>query len=308
MTRYRVAADRTLEEEGKLSFQTTGLGTGRASTMYISSERAYTMDAGNMKLIEWNPTTMSLTGNVVDISAMRRAGLPASIGPAIKVGAKWMAPIYWEDFDKRIIYAGSGVIVVDPAGGAPTLIENTQLGGAFRINADAAGNAFVLAVTGGDVRLIGKAVDANGTQLATKPSSGMLRLPAGASQFDADSLVAVESVTGSLFMWALFRLDASTLLAQVYAKDGATPTPQTFDSLTDFVWVKIDIATHAVTPVPELGRGGRSNVGDYVIDGTRYVQAANADGSATVYAVSSTGIAPAFPVASGDVWFFQRLR
>ncbi len=310
MTRYSVSDDLALVEDGQLSFAGVGLGTGRYHTAYLTPERAYVMDSAEWRLIEWNPTTMELTGEVIAIDYAEKAELPfGAIGPPARVGDRLVSPIYWEDFDNLILYPGSGALVIDAASSEPpAFIEDPRVGGAFRAIADDSGDAYVTGVVGGDLRLFGSALGGGAL-----PASGLLRIPAGEQTFDPDYLVDVETITGSIGAWAIHRIDDTTLLAQIY--DPEAPDPADVDAYaesTDFIYVLIDTAEETFAPVEELARGGRGNAGDHVVDGRLYVQTSRGTGEdqfeTVVYAVSPDGVEESFTVPSGDVWHLQRIR
>jgi hypothetical protein len=305
IARYRVAADLALVKDGEVSFAGVGLGTGRYSNAYLSPERAYVLDSGGWRLIGWNPTAMTLTGEIISIDNMAKHALPSGqISPAVQVGSRLVAAISWADFGNLVTYPGSGVIVLDPASpAAPAFIEDARVGGAFRVTADASGDAYVTGVVGGDVHMFGTVLGG-----APSPTSGVLRLPAGQSAFDPSYLVDVEAITGSKGVWAIHRIDATTLLAQILDPDVASlATVVDYNASKDFEYALINTAAGTWTKLASPPKGGRGNAGNHVVDGVLYIQISDTTGS-TAYAVSPTGITAAFTVPSGDVWHLQRVR
>jgi hypothetical protein len=310
MTRYRVSDDLALVEDGQLSFAGVGLGTGRYHSAYLTAERAYVMDSAEWRLIEWNPTTMELTGEIVPIDFAEKTELPfGAIGPAARAGDRLVSPIYWQDFENLVLYPGSGALIIDPASTEPPVfVEDARVGGAFRSVADDAGDAYLIGTVGGDLRLFGSAL--GGGDL---PASGLLRIPAGEQAFDPDYAVDIEAITGSIGAWAVHRIDDTTVLAQVYDPEAADPADiDAYADSTDFVYVLIDTEKGTFEPVEELARGGRGNAGDHVVDGRLYVQTSRGTGEdqfeTVVHAVSPEGIEESFTVPSGDVWHLQRIR
>ena len=67
------------------------------------------------------------------------------------------------------------MLVIDPQhGSAPALLEDSRLGGAYRVYAGTDGNAYVAGSVSGDTRLFGSALGG-----APLPESGLLRINAG---------------------------------------------------------------------------------------------------------------------------------
>lgn len=310
MTRYAVSSELELVEEDKLSFATTGIAANRFSSVYLAPERAYLMDSTGWNLIGWNPSTMTLTGENISILGMSHSeftGSTGQISPAVKVGDRYLAAVYWENFATSTIYPGSGVIVIDPTQAtlAPTLIEDPRLGGGFRVAAEG-DDAYLMGVTDGAARLLNRVY--NGGAM---PASGMLKLAAGASAFDAAYQIDLEAITKAPFAWAIHRLSATRLLVQIYDPADAPPKDTTeYASSTNFIFGVIDTEAKTFTAIPTttLPKGGRANAGNYVIDGKVYIQLSNDTGS-QAYAVATDGtITPAFPVPAGDVWHLARIR
>jgi hypothetical protein len=307
MTRYTVTADLKLQQDGKFSFAGVGLGTGRYSSVYVAPDRAYVMDSTGWRLIGWNPTTMALTGETISIDYMAHHEVPTGqIGPAVQVGDRLMAAIYWEDFTNLVLYPGSGALVIDPdapAGTMPTFIEDARLGGAFRFTADTNGDAYMTGVTDGAVRLFGTAYGGGAL-----PTSGLIKLPSGSVAFDPSYLVDVEAITQAKAVWAIHRLTATKLLVQVLDPAKPVPTnPTDYANSAEFIFGMVDTEAKTFTPVDTLPRGGRANSGNHVVDGKLYIQLSNATGSVS-YAATTDGVTQAFPVPAGDVWHLQRIR
>lgn len=310
ITRYKVNADLSLAVDGDvLSLAGTGLGTGRYDSAYIAPDRAYVMDSGGWRLIGWNPTTMKLTGEVISIDYMKKGDLLGAISPAVQVGSRVMAAVSWEDTDADVlkIYPGSGLLVIDPAAsGPPAFIEDPRIGGAYRVTADANGDAFLTGITSGLIELAGTT-----TTGAAMPGSGILRLPAGATQFDPSYFVNVEAITGTKAVGAIHRISDTALLAQIY--DPAAPAPTTTDDLgtAQYIYVLIDTTARTFAPVANLTRGVVGNSGNHVVDSTLYIQSSiitRTSYETTAYAVASGGVQTAFTVSGGDLWHLERVR
>lgn len=310
ITRYKVNADLSLVIDGDvLSLAGTGLGDGRYSSAYVAPDRAYVLDSGSWRLIGWNPTTMKLTGEVISIDYMKKGDLLGAISPPVQVGGRVMAAVSWEDTDPDTlkIYPGSGLMVLDPASsGPPAFIEDARVGGAYRVTADANGDAFLTGITSAAIELKGAT-----TSGAAMPGSGVLRLPAGTSQFDPSYFVDVEAITGTKAVGAIHRIGDTALLAQVY--DPAAPAPATLDDLSQpqYIYVLIDTTARTFAPVSNLAKGIVGNSGNHVVDRELYIQSSiitRTSYETTAYAVTPSDVGAAFTVSGGDLWHLERVR
>lgn len=309
ITRYRVSNDLKLVKDGEVSFANKGLATERYHSAFLTPDRAFLLDGHEARLIEWNPTTMKLSTQAdIAVSFMDKAEVPNSIvfGVPARVGNRVVTPLYWQNFDTGIMYAGTGAAIVPDATNPalPVLAEDTRIGGAFRAIGNAAGDVYVVGYVGGDTRAFGTIVG------GAAPHSGVLKIAAGATEFDPDYFIDVEAITGSTGIANVHVLDDKHILVQIL--DPATPFPTTEDGYlnsTDFVWKMIDTTTKTATDVPELARGGRANGGSHIVDGKLYIQYRDDAGNAIVKRIDADGsFHDAFTVQSGDLWHLERIR
>jgi hypothetical protein len=311
MTRYIVTADGALQADGDpLSFASYALADARFSDAFIAADTAFLLDSTGWRLIPWNPTTMKLAGEPIDISAMKKGALPGAISVAVQAGGRFIAAVSWAQTDSSmplVTYGGSGVIVYDPAANPVLqLVEQAKVGGGFRVTAADDGDAYLTGVVGGDMHLFGTVFDG-----APAPTSGIVRLPAGATAFDLDSVVDVEAITRTKGVGAVHRLSETAVLAQILdpAFTALPAKASDFVALKHFFYVLIDPETQTVTRVPEIDEGGLANAGNHTVDGKLYIQQANAAGTGSVvYSVAGTTIGQAFTVPAGDLWFMARIR
>lgn len=320
ITRYCVAADRTLAPDGEVSFGNLALtAPGRLNNAFLANDRAYLFDPEKWRMLGWNPSTMELNGEAIAIDNMKKdATLPGQISAPVRVGNRLISAISWSDTNNSQLktYPGSGVMIIDLASPTtPQLIEDPQLGGAFRVVADPTGNGdvYVVGVLNGAMRLFGKTLGGDPNMPPQVPDSGVIRLAAGATAFDGGSFKSLEGYTGTQGAWAVHLVDKTTLLTQVY--DPAIMTKPAdalaFQRSTDFVFGFVDLANAAnnFEPVAALPRGQGANAGNHIVDGKLYIQVAKADQSgAEVFAVSGKTITKAFEVPAGDVFFLQRFK
>lgn len=99
--RYAVAADRTLVEEGELSFAAYGVAsTAFWNAIWVSADKAY-MANGQGVYVIWNPSTMAITGTMpypTFDEIPDRLLRPASTDRGVVVsGNRLYHPYYWTD-------------------------------------------------------------------------------------------------------------------------------------------------------------------------------------------------------------------
>lgn len=309
MTRYSVSDTLELVEEETFSFALAGLGTGRVRNAYVSATQAYALDAVEWRLIEWNPTTMQLTGREIDVSSFARTDLDGFFGKPITAGGRVYAPVGWSDEDNLVLYPNMGVMLLDSSA-TPTLIEDERVGGGFLLYATPDGTVYAPGVVGGNYLRFGMASDGGAL-----PPSGILRILPGASTFDPSYSVNVSQITGSPGVWAIHRIDATHVLAQLW--DPATPidtiaTADDYISASNFIYVLINTETRTFETVTSIPRGGIGNSFDNVVDGTLYIQTsvsvAGGGSQSSVHRLTATGTVEAFTVPSGDLWHLERVR
>jgi hypothetical protein len=312
MSRFSVSDALELVEEGAFSFQNTGLGSGRVRNAYLSPTRAVAMDAQDWRLIEWNPTSMELTGVETSIEHFAKEGLPDGfIGNARRVGDKLIAQVAWNDYENLITYPGLGaLLVIDGNDGPPALIEDERVAGGFLVYGDEQGNAYLPGVIGADLTLFGSA---HGGGLL--PASGMVRISVGGMTFDEDYFVDVSAISGSPGVWAIHRIDETHLLVQLWDPEAPIDSLTSADdyySASEFIYGIVDIEAQTFESIDSIPRGGTGNAYDHVVDGVLYVQTSIelGDGQfeSSVHRVTPTGTAEAFTVPGGDLWHLERLR
>lgn len=310
MTRYRVTDDRVLEEDGSFSFTPTALAALRFNSIYVSATRAYLMDSSGWRLIGWDPTKMELTGEIISIAFMNHDPLPGSFSVPVQVGNVFMAAVSWVDASATVLttYPGSGILVFDPASSdPPKLVTDARIAGGFRITADANGDAFLTGITSGVIHRFGKTSDGS-----AMPTSGVVRLPAGQTTTDPGYLDDVEAITGTVSVGAIHRINDTTLLAQIFDPAAAVPTALAdFTRAAQYMYVLIDTTGKTFAQVDGLTKGVTGNSGNHVVDGKLYFQISTITASSyetDTYATSPTGVAPAFHISGGDLWFMGRIR
>lgn len=118
VTRYSVDEDRTLVEEGSISFLNSGAGTAAFwNNLIVSPTKAYLFVIAEREIVVWDPSQMEITktislpglddreGQPLDDSAMDRS--------AIVRGSRAYIPLIWGDYDEFSFSDDSAILVID---------------------------------------------------------------------------------------------------------------------------------------------------------------------------------------------------
>lgn len=306
MTRFTVNAENQLVEGARFSFQDTGLGVRRFHTAFISKTQAYTIDNVGWRLIEWNPTSMELTGREVPLDYLQKEGLPdTQIAPPVRVGDRLIGGIMWENAEDKVVYPGAGGLIFDLSGDAPTLVEEPHVGGVYKVS-DSEGAGYFSGIVYGSALF--RSVFGGGKM----PVSGLVRIGQGAQEFDSEYLVDLSEITGSPSVYGVHRIDDGHTLVQMFDPESPTDIYETEDDFmgaSEYIYGLVDNEARTWKRIDEIPKAGAGNSLSHVVDGTLYVQAYDLSGEAAlIYAVDAGGVTPAFSIPSGDLWYVNRLR
>jgi hypothetical protein len=117
LLRYNVDASDRLVKVGELSFAGVGVTTISSSHIYVVDKtKAYVFDPAGLRMIVWNPSTMTLTGKQIDLAAIAAEGYRPNVileyMGARKRGDELIAPVSWQDQDGNSRFA-SGLVVIN---------------------------------------------------------------------------------------------------------------------------------------------------------------------------------------------------
>jgi hypothetical protein len=310
ITRFTVSDDLELIEGASFSLQGFGLPAVRFHNVYLSAQRAYLVDRIGLRLIEWNPTSMALTGNELSVDYIAKPGMPdISISPPVQVGSRIISSIAWEDSENQMIYPGTGALLFDPESSEPPeLVEDARLAGAYKVNDDGA-DAYVSGVA------YAHAVYSTTPSGEPIPPSGVLRIANDEPRFDASYLIDLTAMTGSPGIYGIHRVDERFLLVQMF--DPGTPldayaTHDDFFAAPEYIYGLVDTQEMSWRLVDTIPKAGAGNTLDHIVDGRLYVQAYEEISpdveDAIIYEASPGGVEEAFRVPSGDLWYLKRIR
>ncbi|MEO0325367.1 MAG: hypothetical protein AAF447_20595 [Myxococcota bacterium] len=288
-------------EAAELSF--AGLGVSRFTDLilFASEERAFLIDTIFQDLvIEWNPTTMLITGS--GDAGLRRDDLDTNAGRFTRVGERFFIPVSWTSFSGGF-EATAAVAVLDLADAdGLTLLEDPRCA--------ATSDLFLV-----DGRV--HAVQDNVGGLATialpegegPPPPCVLRLDEAGAAFDPSYLVDLRALTGFPHVSGAVSLGDGTFVTHVYTSDIDPRGLSLFDVLGNALWQRaiVDLRAETATLEPELAPAGISAVG-WVVDGSYLVPRADADGTgSTLYALTPGGPFELLSVP-GEFFRVERLR
>jgi hypothetical protein len=119
LIRYQLDANNQLVRGAELSFAGVGMTSLSGGHVYVVDEtKGYVFDPAGPRIIVWNPQTMLLTGEQIDLAAISRPGWTPNINlglvnlGAIRRGQELLIPLNWQDQDGNSRYA-SGLLAID---------------------------------------------------------------------------------------------------------------------------------------------------------------------------------------------------
>ncbi|MEM9069290.1 MAG: hypothetical protein AAGE52_12325 [Myxococcota bacterium] len=237
VTRYRVTNDLLLEEEGRLSMAGLGFTTFRVLFVFLSPERAYYIDTQQQQVVRWNPREMVLDGTVPLEGIDRGEQFEFQITGLQRVEDRIFLPIAWTDERALELVRSVAVVVLDAATGETEGVFEDE-------RCVAAGGSF--ATSNGDLYVIGDNDDGRFSVLGDDdlPPPCLLRVRAGADDFDPDYYVDLRELTGAPEVGHLVGLPDGTAATRVLSGDldlsmVDDPFELTFAEVWD--WVLFDV-------------------------------------------------------------------
>lgn len=305
VTRYAVAADGTLREEGRLSFGNFGLTSGsldKWTVTFISPTKAYLFDHKDATHIIWNPTTMEIRGEIKADPQFFRAELPdVESSPAVVRGNRMFRSVFWADY-KTATYSTDHLLAVYDVESDKLLelVKETRCPAPGNlVHEDEAGNAY----------FSNWIWPIAGTLMRGAPKSCVLRLPAGSDRYDPNWTLSYAEVAGgregAMFSYLLSGKALISIFHHERTSFDATTDPWKYAGNPVWQIWNLDLETKAVSPV----EGIDFNAGAFtpVQFGARsFVMVPGKDWAETqVYEVKSGRATPAFKVRGWSYQFVQ---
>lgn len=293
-----------LQKQDEVSFANFGvtstLGGGRNVIQFVDEDRAYYFDNQNLQVIAFDPVAMT-TGDAFSIDGLAVEGQDHALNFIHRDGDRFIITArYWDLADETTTSLVRAAIV-DSTNDSVTYIEDTRCGDIAFDATDADGNLYLGSHPGHAVYM------AAGLDGEDPPPQCILRINAGANEFDPDYFVDMTALSGGVVGGLLQGVDGR---AYVFTYMGETITEDNWrPSLRGDDWAiyTLELGNEAATYAPVAGLSGVTAYGDsfttevdgerraFVItvaadfSGGRYVDVTNVDGAVAALAF------PAFP-------------
>lgn len=304
ITRFAVAADGTLVQDGQISFANYGFESiwiDEWGNTFISPTKAYLMNSDDGTTIVWDPTTMAITGEIAPSQNLVRGNQLLNGSPGLVRGDRLFRTFFWSDWDAYATSTEQYLAVYDVT--TDTMIalvpESRCPGLSNRIERDEAGNLYAS----------NWVHNVTETLVRGAPSSCAVRIAAVAEVFDPTWTLPFTAVTDGREGAMFSVLGGGQGLLNVFHDERATFDDQSDPSelaatLNWRLW-HVDAADLTGAPVEGLDwmAGGAST---FHLDGRTFVLVPGADYSITRISEIVDGAAvPSFDVTG---WSYQFLR
>jgi hypothetical protein len=189
--RYSLGDDGAITESGRLSLLDTGAGAIDYGNAIVDSDTAVSVISDPPLAVVWNPETMQIVGEI-DLSSLQRDGYELEVWTTIAHEGKVYVPGRWADWDGGRVFPGVSLTILDPA----TLrvvgtAEDDRCASGGRVVFGDDGHAYVM----GDGRNYAIQMFANASG-GSAPPNCLLRIAAGATDFDPAYFHTITSLTG----------------------------------------------------------------------------------------------------------------
>lgn len=189
--RYSVSASGALEDEQTISFANYGLDAGVIdawSLEFISPTKAYLFDWREGTHIVWDPTAMTISGEISPPAEFLREGLSMDGSPAIVRGDRMYRSIFWADYDTATYSTDHILAVYD--------VENDELIETITETRCPAPGNLTHADEAGNLYFSNWIWPIAGTLLNDAPQSCVLRIPVGSDTFDPTWTLSYAELSG----------------------------------------------------------------------------------------------------------------
>jgi hypothetical protein len=225
--RHRLEGN-ALVREATLSLQGRGIDF-LGDLYFVDAEHAYTVNGAQYSVIEFNPTTMTITGEH-DLGALRREGWGSEYRGAFLRGSDGKIFLYWAYTNDRTEFINDFVLgVFDTASRSLTVLEQPDcpatagFGGFF----DEQGDLYLIADSFGGFTFFGS---------SAPKGACVLRIRAGSDTIDPDyRFFPTQALGNGLAPWGLYY--AGNGLAYTTAVDPAQ-LPE-YDSVFEFIFAPV---------------------------------------------------------------------
>lgn len=191
--KYELTPNGQFEERGRLSLQSFGMTSIDFGNAMVDSSTAVSISSDALKAIVWNPTTMAITGTI-DLAHMKQEGFDLENWSVVVNNGKVYVPGRWVNWDKAEVLQKVMTTVLDPKTlKVDAIAQDDRCASGGEIIFDQAGNGYVM----GDGRTYSWQMFAHAKQTPV-PRNCILKIPAGATDFDPNYIKYVADLTGGL--------------------------------------------------------------------------------------------------------------
>lgn len=193
MVRYTPDADGTLRENGRVSFLNLGLtGTGFGNA-FVSDTKAYMVSEEQYVAVVWNPDTMEII-DTIDLSYLQKDGFDAEFWTVTYYQGRVYVPVRYANWDDFVIDKSVTLVIIDAE-------TDTILATATDSRCHSGGRPVF--TSSGDAYVMADGRNWSAQLFATVgssevPTNCLLRIRAGALEFDPDYLVEIPTLTEGL--------------------------------------------------------------------------------------------------------------
>jgi hypothetical protein len=179
--RYSVSRDGDLVDEKRISFANYGLPAGTIdpwALTFVSDTKAYLFDFAGGTTIIWNPTTMEIAGDIPPPAEFAREGWTLTGSPGVIRGDTLFRTVFWANYD-TVEYSAEQLLV------RYDVTDDVYLGATSETRCPATEN-LIHEDEAGNLYFSNWIWTIAGTLMSERAESCVLKLPAGADEFDPD--------------------------------------------------------------------------------------------------------------------------
>jgi hypothetical protein len=308
LQRYVVKGDYSFELTGEFSLLNYGIDYLNDPPVFLSSSRAYYVDAPRGQVIVFDPTAMLIIDEF-PVPELSRGDYYTWFGRPRRVGDRHMAAVLFADESWSQAAPDSTVgIVFDEDAAEPIRFLRDERGVGAYLSWVADNGDFYFSADG-----LSGSLEISGLQAVGGPR--VLRVRSGSDAVDADYMLDLGSLLNTPGTFGFWPVADTRFVVQAWASDvnpsdvlapGDSPWAAPY-----FDWFLVDAVTEETLPVSGLQRSVANNTIELRLDGRTYLERALEATSAGVhelYALQPDGTATKVAEAGGDFWFLGRVR
>ncbi|MFP2924898.1 MxcI protein [Pyxidicoccus sp. 3LG] len=246
VTRYSLNDEDRLEASGTVSFASLGvteLGEYQANFQFISETKAYYFDGATAQVVIWNPSTMTVTGNIPLDTLVIPDTVLAFSGAVVRVDRQLIMPVGWRPETGVGITPKAGVVSIDTTTDVATIATDDRCGYTHDAAVGSDGQVYVATEAYGAAvrRVVGEEVAA----------PCLLRFNPQTRAFDPTFYRSLEALVGGGTAGALIPGPQGTAYVRVLDETVAPVLegthPRTVASGTGWQWWELKLDTMTAT-------------------------------------------------------------